>query len=74
MRTEARAQGAETTRLDPRRIWGMPIVLTVTSSVALVIGLVADGVTDVVAWVGLGAPVLVTAWHVMRAVAPKRAR
>lgn len=49
------------------RVWTMPIVVTVVSSVALVVGLLADGVADVVAWVGAGLPVVLTLWFVARA-------
>ena len=63
----------ERTQLSRRAIWAMPILLTVTSSVALVIGLVADGAADVAASVGLGVPVLVAAWHVVRATRSARA-
>jgi len=60
--------------LTTRQIWAMPIVLTVLSSVALVIGLLADGLADVVAYVGLGIPVVVAGWHVIRAMRGARAR
>ncbi|HVJ93348.1 MAG TPA: hypothetical protein VM580_26285 [Labilithrix sp.] len=49
-------------------VWGMPVLLTVMSVVALVVGLIADGVADIVACIGAGAPVVVAAWHVSRAV------
>ena len=54
--------------LTTRQIWGMPILLTVLSSVALVIGILADGLADVVAYVGLGIPIIVAGWHVIRAM------
>jgi hypothetical protein len=65
---------AERKDLTARRVWGMPIALTVLSSVALVIGLLADGVADVVADVGLGIPVVVAGWHVVRALRGAGAR
>ncbi len=60
--------------LTTRQIWGMPIVLTVSSSVALVIGLLADGLADVVAYVGLGIPIVVAGWHILRAMRGAGAR
>ena len=60
--------------LTTRQIWGMPIVLTVLSSVGLVIGLLADGLADVVAYVGLGIPIVVAGWHVVRAMRGAGAR
>ena len=56
------------TALSTRQIWAMPVVLTVLSSVALVIGLLADGLADVVAYVGLGIPVVIAGSHVIRAM------
>ena len=50
------------------RVWGMPILVTVVSSVALVTGLVADGIADVAAWVGAGLPIALTLRYVVRAV------
>jgi hypothetical protein len=48
-------------------VWGMPIFLTVLSTVGLVIGLFADGAADVVCYGSLSIPVGVTLWHVGRA-------
>ena len=48
-------------------VWAMPIMVTFASSVALIIGLVADGAADVVAWLGAGLPLVLTTWHVARA-------
>ena len=41
------------------RTWTWPFVLGVTSAVGLVSALLADGWADVLAWFGLGLPVLV---------------
>ena len=65
------APANEGNRLGPRQIWGMPVLLTVTSSAALVIGLLADGLADVVAYVGLGVPAAVAAWHLVRAASKR---
>ena len=54
------------------QVWRMPILLTLTSSAALVVGLLADGAADVIACAGLGFPVLVAAWHTLRAARTRR--
>ncbi|WP_244501396.1 hypothetical protein [Sphingomonas gellani] len=46
--------------------FGIPAVLAVASGFALVAGLLGDGAVDVVAWIGLALPLIVTAravWH-----------
>lgn len=70
---DAVAGAATSNGLSRRQVWGMPVVLTVTSTAALVVGLLADGAADLVAWVGLALPVVVAAWHTVRA-ASHRAR
>ena len=49
-----------------RATWGMPILLGVLTAAGLVAGLLGDGWWDVVAVAGLGAPVLVGAWHIFK--------
>jgi len=49
-----------------RSLWGMPILLGVLTAVGLVAGLLGDGWWDVVAVIGLGAPVAIGAWHMFR--------
>jgi hypothetical protein len=48
----------------------MPILLGVLTAFGLVVGLLADGVWDVVAVVALVLPVLVGAWHVLKPARP----
>lgn len=55
-------------RQSTMQIWGMPIFLTVLSTVGLVVGLFADGAADVTCYVSLAVPVGVTLWHVGRAM------
>ena len=47
-------------------VWRMPILVTLVSSGALVIGLLGDGMADVVAWLGAGLPIALTLWHLAR--------
>lgn len=44
------------------RLWGMPIALGLVSLVGLVLGLVGDGIWDVLASVGIGLPVAACVW------------
>jgi hypothetical protein len=55
-----------------RSLWGMPILLGVLTAVGLVSGLLGDGWWDVVAVIGLAAPVVVGAWHMFKPTAHRR--
>jgi hypothetical protein len=50
----------------------MPILLGVLTAVGLVAGLLGDGWWDAVAVAGLGVPVAVGAWHVLKPVRRRR--
>jgi hypothetical protein len=46
-----------------RRLWGLPLVMGLLTSVGLVSALFSDGgAGDVIAWVALGIPVAACAW------------
>lgn len=49
-----------------KTLWLWPAVLGALTAAGLVIGLVFDGIGDVAAWIGLGAPVAVAAWFSLR--------
>lgn len=53
-----------------RHVWMMPVVLGVLTLAGLVVGLLADGVWDLVAVTALALPVLVGAWHALRPARP----
>jgi hypothetical protein len=55
-----------------RALWGMPILLGVLTAVGLVAGLLGDGWWDLVAVAGLGAPVAVGAWYVVKPAVRRR--
>jgi len=55
-------------RLSPRRIWGMPILITLLSAVGLLSALLGDGIWDALSWFALAAPVLVTLRCVARSL------
>jgi hypothetical protein len=48
------------------RLWGWPLLLAVVTLVGLVSALLGDGVLDAVAWAGLGLPLALGAWHLLR--------
>lgn len=49
------------------RIFAVPALLAVLSTVGLVSALLGDGCYDLIAWLGLAAPVAVVAWARLRA-------
>jgi hypothetical protein len=44
------------------RIFAVPLALGVVSAVGLIAALVGDDLWDAVGWLGLGIPLIVTAW------------
>lgn len=51
-----------------REVFAMPILLGLLSAIGLVVALLGDDIWDAVGWVGLGIPLLVAAYYVMRPV------
>jgi len=51
--------------LRPAQIWAMPVLLTLTSVLAIFVGLLADGAVDTIACAGVGLPIAITAWHLL---------
>lgn len=49
-------------------VFAMPILLGLLSAIGLVVALLGDDIWDAVGWVGLGIPLLVAAWYMMRPV------
>ena len=49
------------------RIWTWPLILAAMSATGLISALLADGWADVLAWFGLGLPVVVACVYVLRA-------
>ena len=54
-----------------RHVWAMPIVLGVLTLAGLVVGLLEDGVWDVIATAALALPALVGAWCALRPAPPR---
>jgi hypothetical protein len=48
------------------RVWAMPLLLGVLTAAGLVAGLLGDGWWDALAVAGLGIPVAVGAWHLLK--------
>jgi hypothetical protein len=48
------------------RLWGIPIVLAILTTVGLLAALLGDGVWDAVSGVALAIPVLLGTWHSLR--------
>lgn len=48
------------------RLWGMPILLGILTTIGLISALLGDGVWDAVSAVTLGIPVLLGIWHSLR--------
>lgn len=50
-----------------RRVFAWPLLLALFSSVGLLSALLGDGIWDLLSWIGLGVPLAVMLWCVMRA-------
>jgi hypothetical protein len=48
------------------RLWGMPILLGILTTIGLVAALLGDGAWDAVSGAVLGLPVLLGIWHSLR--------
>lgn len=51
-----------TGRVDPLRVFGVPLLLAVASISGLVAGLYGDGLYDLAAWAGLALPIVAMGW------------
>jgi hypothetical protein len=52
------------------QIFAVPFALGVVSTAGLIVALVGDGVWDALGWLGLGIPLIVTAWCLWRRRVP----
>jgi ABC-type Fe3+-siderophore transport system permease subunit len=48
------------------RVWRWPLMICAASITGLVSALVGDGWADMLAWIGLGAPVLIAGFFMLR--------
>ena len=49
-------------------VWRWPVALGVGMAAGLVAALFSDGWADALAWLGLGVPLAVAAWHSLRPI------
>lgn len=48
------------------KVWGMPVIIGVFSGIGLLSALTGDDIRDVISWLALGFPVLVSFWFLRR--------
>jgi hypothetical protein len=48
------------------RLWGVPVLLAILTTIGLVAALLGDGLWDLVSGIALGVPVLLGIWHSLR--------
>jgi hypothetical protein len=53
------------------QIFAMPAVIACVSVIGLVTALLADGLWDAIGWFGLGVPIAVAGWCVLRQSTPR---
>lgn len=58
---------------SPMHIWGVPVVLALSTAVGLVAALLGDGVWDWLSALTLGIPALIGAWCCLRGRAQRAA-
>lgn len=54
------------------RMWTWPMAIALASAAGLISALLGDGWADVAAWAGLGVPLFVALFCVLRGRSPKR--
>lgn len=48
------------------KVWSMPVIIGVFSGIGLLSALTGDDIWDVISWLALGFPVLVSFWFLRR--------
>ncbi|MCF0050388.1 hypothetical protein LXM25_09990 [Dyadobacter sp. LJ53] len=49
------------------KVWGIPSIIGLLSATGLVSALTGDGFFDLLSWLSLGAPVVMTGWYLLKA-------
>jgi Na+-translocating ferredoxin:NAD+ oxidoreductase RnfE subunit len=62
--------GKNNARQSVPRIFTVPVALGIVSAIGLVSALVGDNAWDVIGWLGLGIPLVVVAWCLLRRTTP----
>ena len=48
------------------KLWGIPIIIGISSAIGLVSALTGDGLFDLLSWLSLGLPVVMTIWYLLK--------
>lgn len=49
-----------------RKVWGMPVIMGICSAVGLLSALTGDDLWDVLSWLALGFPVVISFWFLRK--------
>ena len=45
------------------KVWGIPVLIGICSAIGLLSALTGDGFLDLLSWITLGVPVMLTIWY-----------
>lgn len=48
------------------KVWGIPVIIGICSALGLLSALTGDGFYDLLSWLTLGLPVVVTIWFLVK--------
>jgi hypothetical protein len=48
------------------KVWGTPLFIGILSGIGLLSALTGDGIWDILSWLALGLPVVVSFWYLRR--------
>ena len=48
------------------KVWGIPVIIGILSGIGLLSALTGDGFYDLMSWLTLGFPVVVTIWFLVK--------
>lgn len=48
------------------KVWGIPVVIGILSGIGLLSALTGDGFYDLISWLTLGLPVIITIWFLVK--------
>ena len=53
-------------RLTSRQIWSAPVALAIISALGFACAILGNGIWDILGWMALAAPSVVTIWHIAK--------
>lgn len=59
----SKTRNTQNLRHKPQPLWRLPILLALASGAGLLLALLASDTWHLLAWLGVGAPLLVIAWQ-----------